>query len=247
MQTPEAILFDLWGTLITADSFDPVRGNEAVLRCCDNPRGAALGEILRLADRVVTSLQAREEQAALEFTQPALLRIVADSFALRFRKGMDEIEWDFWCASMSVRLIDGVRVLLAEVERRGIRMGVISNSSFTGTTLERELARQGIRSHFELVISSADYGVRKPDPIIFETALRRLGLEARQAWFVGDDVRCDVAGADAAGLFPVAFQPRQAIPAGIPEHAVITRWSELLPLAASTRPAVRSSPADPAS
>lgn len=117
--------------------------------------------------------------------------------------------------------------LLRGVESLGLPMGVISNSSFAGPTLERELEHQCIRRHLRFVISSADYGVRKPDPLIFEVALRRLGLEADKAWFAGDHVGYDIVGASGAGLFPVAYNPRAPIPDTVGEHAVITSWSQL--------------------
>jgi putative hydrolase of the HAD superfamily len=230
MRRPEAILFDLWGTLISSEGFDPGLGNGAVLKSCDNPHGVSLEQVQELGNRVMSALEGREDQSALEFTQAALLHIIEDSFDLRFRNSMEETEWQFWNAALSVRLIDGVKELLALLHERGIRMGVVSNSSFAGRTLERELEMHGIRGHFEFVISSADYGIRKPDPIIFEIALLRLGINAARAWFAGDNVGYDIVGARSAGVFPVAFNPRAPIPESIGAHAVITQWSQLVPL-----------------
>jgi putative hydrolase of the HAD superfamily len=233
MLKPDAILFDLWGTLIASDGFDPGRGNAAVLKICDNPRSVTLEQVQDLGNQVMTALETREDQSALEFTQASLLRIMADSFDLRFKKTMEETEWEFWNAALEVRLIDGVRELLPLLRDLGIRMGVVSNSSFAGSTLERELERHGIRSYFGFVISSADYGIRKPDPIIFETALRRLGVGAPRAWFAGDNVGYDIVGARNARIFPIAYNPRAAIPESVGEHAVISQWSQLIPLVAA--------------
>ena len=230
MQKPEAVLFDLWGTLISSEGFDPGLGNAAVLKTCDNPHGATLEQVLELGNRVMMALDTREDQSALEFTQSSLLRIIADSLGLRFRNPMEDTEWDFWNAALDVRLIDGVQEVLVDLQSRGIRLGVISNSSFAACTLERELRRHGILRYFQFVISSADYGIRKPDPIIFEVALARLGVGAASAWFAGDNVAYDVVGARRAGIFPVAFKPRAVIPDGIGEHAVIVRWDQLCAL-----------------
>ncbi|MGA2642508.1 MAG: HAD family hydrolase [Spirochaetia bacterium] len=233
MQKPEAILFDLWGTLINSINFDPEKGHAAVLETCENPNGVSLEDVLDLGRRVVNATVAREEEAALEYTQASLLRLVADAFGLRPRKSIEESEWVFWHASLEVSLIDGVGDLLREVGARGMPMGVVSNSSFAGCTLERELEVQGIRHAFRFVISSADYGVRKPDPLIFEVALRRLGLEAGRVWFAGDNVGYDIIGARQAGIFPVAYNPRKKIPDTVGEHAVIFSWDQLMPLISS--------------
>jgi putative hydrolase of the HAD superfamily len=234
-RTPDGLLFDLWGTLISSDGFDPGAGHAAVLALCDNPRAVPLSDVLAMADRVVTALNVREEESALEFTQAALFRILADSFGLRMRASMEECEWAFWDAALEVALIDGVHGMLEALTAAGIPMGVVSNSSFSGPILEKELARLGVRPSFQFVISSADYIVRKPHPLIFEIALRRLGLEPNQVWFAGDNVTYDVQGALSAGIFPVAFNPRTEVPRNLGIHAQISRWEQLISLIAATR------------
>jgi putative hydrolase of the HAD superfamily len=134
---------------------------------------------------------------------------------------------------MQVSLIDGVHDMLATLSAQGMPMGVVSNSSFLATTLMWELERQGVPCHFAFVISSADYGVRKPDPIIFDVALRRLGPPPGRVWFASDNISYDIEGASGVGLFPVAFNPRSLIPASIGVHAVITHWDQLQALMAS--------------
>ncbi len=230
LQRPEAILFDLWGTLIDSEVFDPSLGNAALLERSDNPRGASLAEIQDLGRRLVTATVPREEQAALEFTQLALFRILSDSFGLTFRVPLPDLEWEFWKASLVVAPRSGVREMLESMRSRGIRSCVISNSSFGAVTIERELERQGILPYFEFVISSADYGIRKPDALIFEAALRRMGVAAHRAWFAGDNVGYDVVGARSAGLFPVAYNARSPVPDDISHYASISHWSELCDL-----------------
>jgi putative hydrolase of the HAD superfamily len=230
MRKPSAILFDLWGTLIASEPFDPARGNAALLEGCDNPRGVTLEQVMGLGDRIVASTTPREDQSALEFTVASLNSMLSDALGLRFRGTPDEAEWHFWNAALVVKPIEGVRELLPRLEAEGIRMGVVSNSSFSSRVLGRELSRQGLRDPFEFVISSADYGVRKPDPLIFEVALLRMGIDASRAWFAGDNVGYDIVGAHAAGLFPVAFNPSTPIPEEVGAHAVIREWAQLLTL-----------------
>jgi len=233
MRKPDALLFDLWGTLINSVDFDPQKGHAAVMETCENPKGVPLDDVMDFGRRVVSATVGREEEVALEFTQASLLKMVADAFGLRPRLSPGESEWVFWRAALEVNIIDGVGALLRELDSRGMPMGVVSNSSFASQSLEKELEIQGIRGYFRFVISSADYGIRKPDPLIFEVALRRLGLRAEQVWFAGDNVGYDVIGAHGAGIFPVAFNPHKKIPDEVGEHAVITSWSQFLPLIAS--------------
>ena len=230
MCSPEAILFDLWGTLIDSAQFDPSRGNAALLARADNPRGATLDQVEDLGRRLVTATIPREEQSALEFTQWALFRILSDSFGLRFSVPFAELEWEFWTTSLTVNLRAGVGEMLEGVRGRGIRSCVISNSSFSAETIQRELERQGIARFFEFVVSSADYGIRKPDALIFEAALRRMQVPADRAWFAGDNIGYDIIGARAAGLFPVAYNARAPVPHTVSDYAAISHWRELADL-----------------
>jgi putative hydrolase of the HAD superfamily len=52
----------------------------------------------------------------------------------------------------------------------------------------------------DFVVISAEVGVRKPDPRIFEEALRRAGVAAGEAVHVGDLPEEDIEGARRAGL-----------------------------------------------
>src|SRR5271157_1150421 len=95
MTRPEAILFDLWGTLLNSVEFDPRKGHAAVLAACDNPGGVQLEDVMDLGRRIVASTVPREEESALEYTQAALLKMVGDAFDLRPRLTPEESEWAF--------------------------------------------------------------------------------------------------------------------------------------------------------
>jgi putative hydrolase of the HAD superfamily len=55
----------------------------------------------------------------------------------------------------------------------------------------------------DTVVSSADVGLRKPDPRIFELALERLDVAPSQAVHVGDHYYADMVGAGSVGMVPV--------------------------------------------
>ena len=96
-----------------------------------------------------------------------------------------------------------VRGVLAELRRRGVRLGVISNWD---SRLPMLLERLNLASFFETVVYSSaagGCGHEKPSPVIFKTALDRAGASAAGSIHVGDDLRADVEGAQAAGLSAV--------------------------------------------
>ena len=76
--------------------------------------------------------------------------------------------------------------------------------------------------------------VGKPEPALFEAALRDLGLEAKDVAMVGDDAEADVAGAQAAGLFGIQVRTGKYRPSngGEPDAEIesVVRLPEILGL-----------------
>jgi len=98
----------------------------------------------------------------------------------------------------------GVADALARLRGAGIRLAVVSNSE---GTIERMLAEVGLLSCFDTVVDSWVVGLAKPDPRIFELALRHLDVPPHDAVHVGDSPAADVAGARSAGVRAALVDP----------------------------------------
>ena len=110
------------------------------------------------------------------------------------------------------RAFDDVVPAFERLRARGVRIGIVSN-------WDSRLARSSRRSRAgspprHVVICSAEVGLHKPDPRIFELACRRLGVEPAEAAHVGDHYYADVLGAQVAGLRPVLLDRQGVLPAG---------------------------------
>jgi putative hydrolase of the HAD superfamily len=121
------------------------------------------------------------------------------------------------------RAWDDVRPALERLRDRGVRVGVISNWD---RRLAGLLEGLGLTDIVEVVVSSADVGLRKPDPRIFEMACERLGVQAGRSAHVGDHIYADVLGARTAGLAPVLIDRRGGTPVP-PATPVITTLDDL--------------------
>jgi putative hydrolase of the HAD superfamily len=89
---------------------------------------------------------------------------------------------------------------LEELRSRKLRLVCISNWD---CSLGAVLERCGLAGLLDGAISSAEAGARKPDPAIFEPALRLADCRAEEALHVGDTHEEDVDGARAAGIRPL--------------------------------------------
>ena len=66
----------------------------------------------------------------------------------------------------------------------------------------------GIDMYLSGAVSSAEVGVSKPDPEIFEAALNKAGVEAKSCIHVGDDYEDDIVGASNAGIASIWLNPQ---------------------------------------
>ncbi len=98
------------------------------------------------------------------------------------------------------RAYDDVRPAFERLRARGLRLGLISNWDARLTGL---MEGMGFSPLLDAVVSSAEVGLHKPDPRIFELACAKLGVEAADAAHVGDHQYADIIGAEAVGMTPV--------------------------------------------
>lgn len=98
---------------------------------------------------------------------------------------------------------------LRSLKARGLKIALVSN--FDGR-LHRVVAGLGLGPFFDVVIVSSEAGWAKPSPRIYAAALAALEVEPGEALMVGDRPREDVAGATAAGLQALLYDPRGRAP-----------------------------------
>ncbi len=104
----------------------------------------------------------------------------------------------------SWRLIDGALEILEGLRDRGFVLAVISN--WHGA-LHEILAGLDVTDRFDLVLTSAEAGRKKPHAGIFHEACRRLGVQPCRVLHVGDSSADDLEGARAAGLEALLYDP----------------------------------------
>jgi FMN phosphatase YigB (HAD superfamily) len=117
---------------------------------------------------------------------------------------------------------------LLDTLRARHRLAVVSNFDDTGSAYDI-LQRHGILGRVDAVVVSESLGLRKPHPLMVETALRLLDVPPALALLVGDTFREDVAAAQAAGV-DAAWIDRDGhgVPPGAaPPHFVLRSLPEL--------------------
>jgi len=112
-----------------------------------------------------------------------------------------------WEQAAHFELYDDVLPVLRELRGRGLKLGLVSNTS-------RDLG--AFVRHFEVDVdawlASGSYGKVKPSPLIFRAALDLVGCEAESAVMVGDSPSDDIAGARAVGMRAILLDRADRFP-----------------------------------
>src|SRR5262245_52248884 len=117
---------------------------------------------------------------------------------------------------------EDVRRALPQLKEAGYILGVISNRD---KPFQDVLQDHGIGEFFDFALAAGEVNVFKPEPGIFEHALRRVNIFPKEASYVGDNYYADVVGARRAGLQPVLYDPIGIFPE--PDCPTIKSFDEL--------------------
>lgn len=242
MNKPQMIIFDAGKTLIDYIPKDNIRGRESLMSylstidatkllmkyIVSNPHNYDAETIDRITNETFEKYDACRK-SLYEVHEQTILRTVHDLLDIKFSISYDEIERIIWNNSADIISVEGVTEMLDVVNEMGIRTAVISNLDFSGSLLEERLKEIHPNNRFEFVIASSDYGVRKPQRLLFEIGISKSGLKPKEIWYVGDKVKVDVAGSQAAGMTPVLFKNERNTYEEIPEDiVVIEKYSEFI-------------------
>ena len=241
-----ALIFIAWPTrwrtpvLVAALVYAAAMGITRYLLCVHWPSDVAggwlMGATVAVAARLAMTETGGADEAAAAAWTPAAAAPVEVVFLDWGGTLMvdDDTQPGPMAAWPEVAAVDGAQDALQAL-RPHHRLVVATNADDSGARdVRAALFRAGLDGLVDDVVSSRDIGVRKPDAFFFRAALLASGSggvprAAEHAVMVGDSWPNVVAGAQAAGLRAVWFNPgREARPPGTdPPDAEIARLTDL--------------------
>ena len=210
MSAPGAVVFDLYGTLLATTN--PVFRRE-ISRLDPGARRAWAG--FERDTLLVTPFPSHEA--------------FVDAILARFGRGDDKAFRDRALGLLreeldSVHLLPGAIPLLGFLKRRGMRLGLLTNSA---SPYREPLARTGLAPLFDAVLFSCDERARKPEPALYREACSRLGVEPDSTLMVGDSLVNDVVAPCEAGLRAILVgQSRRALSVARIGELAFWSWDE---------------------
>lgn len=233
MKLPKMILFDYGQTLGAEDTFNALKGTEAVMRyAVQNKHGLTAAEVQAEADRINRGLgkgnPATRHLLQVEVPNRMFTGYLYASLGITLSLTTEEIDRVFWNAASPAKPTEGIGDFLRYLDARGIRTGVVSNIAYDESIVKEHICTLIPDHSFEFIIATSAYLYRKPHPGIFRLALEMADLPPEDVWYVGDNYKCDVEGARTVGMFPVWYLGASHTPKE-PQADVLTvySWKEL--------------------
>ncbi len=106
---------------------------------------------------------------------------------------------------------------LRKLSRRDVKLGIISNVSSHEVAMGI-LDNVRLIKYFDQIVTSASFGIRKPDPGIFRYALMQFKVRPEEAVMVGDSEMHDIGGGYVAGIKTVLVDRRQRVETSLADY-----------------------------
>lgn len=201
------VIFDADGTLIGTNP-DSSHGFEMffVHACRELGKEVKLTEVKKAVDAISKKADSLKKSGCKRFCSPEqdrdfwlwfykeVFQILnatlypekaAQLFVSRFQQG------EF------IQVYKDTRPCLETLNKRGIKLGVMSNFS---PQLEQFFKKLNIHHYFDFFVVSSLVGYEKPEPEIFTIALEKAGQKANDILYVGDNPEEDILPAQNIGL-----------------------------------------------
>lgn len=208
MQRPLGVIFDLGGTVLQIEPAGLIAGNARLLKFANDNLGLSAEDIQKVADKIALELENVKDESMIEFPVQSFHRVLFETLGISFTISYPEMEKEFWHAAVNYKPTDGIFDILDVLEANQVKAGILCNTSFSGVVLEDELAKHNLVRRFSFVLSSADYGFRKPHNRFFQIAIKKMDLQPGDIWFIGDKLEYDIRGAIDSGLYPIWYNPQ---------------------------------------
>ncbi|WP_196161781.1 HAD family hydrolase [Reinekea sp. G2M2-21] len=92
----------------------------------------------------------------------------------------------------------GVLECMEYLKNEGVKMACVTNGR--NFFQRNKITALGLDTFFDVIVTSGELDVKKPDPFIFNVALEKLGAKAEESVFVGDNLKADMEPAKNLGM-----------------------------------------------
>jgi putative hydrolase of the HAD superfamily len=211
----KAVLFDLGFTLIyfSGDFYQVILDSYLVMADEIIKRGYPIDRFA-FARAFDSKMQSYYRQRQQDFLERPVDRIVKE---ILIEQNQFSIPDEIWIHAMQAMyrttetdwlLEEDTHETLQWLLDQQYRLGLVSNAS-SSWDVNNLIDNYNLRPYFSTILISADEGIRKPNPVIFQRAAEHLQIDLSEAVMVGDTLDADVLGAHLSGMRSIWISRRK--------------------------------------
>lgn len=225
----EAVLFDLYGTLIDIETDEGSPSLYERLSLYARYRGIKIepGDLQKEYRTRIEDVLAERKTEFPEVDVTSVLLAIGEEYGGAKCDKQTAIDLAVLFRVLSIKrfgLYDHVLDALSSLSRK-YRLAVVSDAQWVFTDREMEMA--GLTNFFPVTVLSSRYGRRKPDSRLFRSALEQTGATAGRSVYIGNTPLTDLLGAKRAGLKCVLFRNEYRPYEGVWPDACFDDYSRL--------------------
>ena len=207
------IIFDLFDTLLHDIKFD---FNSGLCYLHDNilSEDTDKVEFLEYAATYWKELYDKRSEDNSELAFEDELLDFKNKYGFKVNHPLEEIIYNCALEINTTELFDDTIHTLEQLKLLGIPVYLLSNSIFKKNVMKKFINQYDLEKYFVNVHFSADYKIRKPHKDLFKIVFDDIkeydtSIEMEQVYFIGDNFKADVLGAESFGFTPVFINRKQ--------------------------------------
>ena len=201
------IFFDLYGTLLVYGNMDAAWSDwlsEFHERLSAHGLTLSIESFAKSCDRFFGKSEPTPRQHNMTVFEQRIQNLCADLKLNLTSEDITEIANKIASAWQKHIPLDAEALHVLQTLHRSKKLALISNFDHP-PHVHSVLSELGLMQFFDSVVISAEVGVKKPDPRIFDSALEQTGMQPAEVVYVGD-TEDDTEAARAAGIVPILIQ-----------------------------------------
>lgn len=209
----KAVIFDLDNTLYDYDSINN-KAVEYAGRWLSEETGISYDKFQEAFDqgRALTKKYMRD--CAAQHNRIIYFQKTSEVLGINPIKYSLELYEKYWGYMLdNMQLTKGADRLFERLKQSGIKIAICTD--LTTHIQHRKLRKLQIADYVDVFVSSEEADAEKPDIKMFNMAIDKLGVQPKEALYVGDSYEKDVMGAKNAGVRPVWFNPHGKLRQGV--------------------------------
>ena len=199
----KGILIDMGDTLIRNNNIDFSKSVNYLYNIssrCNCDKETFIVESLRILNDIF------KERKIIEFKMIEYIELLMCLYDLSFDKNIEEIEEEFAYKSCEINMVEDAEQILQYFKKKHYKIILMSNTSFGRKIVLKMLGN--LVDYFDDIIISSETVFRKPSGYFFDIGIRKLLLNKKDIYYIGNDFYYDVYGSSEAGINSIWFNEK---------------------------------------